>query len=369
LVARHDREIAPLLMKRWLFAESAEFLLYDFFQASGGVDENVFAYSNRSGSERALVIYNNRYRETHGTIDSSAAYADKGAGQLRQRRLREGLGLSGDDGVVLAWRDSLTGLEYLRRASEVLDRGFTLGLRAYQCHVFLDWRELRPTAEEPWDKLCDFLAGGGAPSLGEALVGMELQPVHQALHELLEPGLVRQIAPRTEEARALAPGKPAAVESERKETIERIWVHCERFVEAARAGYFLRLKREGGSAAPQEAAELEAVATAMRQRVRASMRFLAVEAQFEEPWPAAARRVLPCASPQFTATAMWGPVLAWCAMEALAQFVAGAETPRTNEIAADLFDRLRLREPLARAFESLGLEGEEAWRGAARVKV
>ncbi len=369
LVARHDREIAPLLKKRWLFAESAEFLLYDFFQASGGVDENVFAYSNRSGSERALVIYNNRYRETHGTIDSSAAYADKSAGQLRQRRLREGLGLSGDYGVVLAWRDSLTGLEYLRRAGEVLDRGFTLGLRAYQCHVFLDWRELRPTEEEPWDKLCDFLGGGGTPSLGEALVGMELQPVHRALHELLEPGLVRQIAPRAEEARALAPGRPAAPESDRKETIERIWVHCERFVEAARAGYILRLKREGGSAAPQEPAELQAVATAMRQRVRASMRFPAVEAQFEEPWPAAARRVLPCASPQFTATAMWGPVLAWCAMEALAQYVAGAEAQRATEIAVDLFDRLRLREPLARAFESLGLEGEEAWRGAARVKV
>ena len=28
-------------------------------------------------------------------------------------------------------------------------------LHAYQCHVFLDWRELRATAERPWDRLCD----------------------------------------------------------------------------------------------------------------------------------------------------------------------------------------------------------------------
>ena len=49
LVERHDREIAPLLKRRWLFAESSNFLLYDFFQASGSVDENVFAYSNRNG--------------------------------------------------------------------------------------------------------------------------------------------------------------------------------------------------------------------------------------------------------------------------------------------------------------------------------
>ena len=31
LVERHEREIAPLLKRRWLFAESGNFLLYDFF--------------------------------------------------------------------------------------------------------------------------------------------------------------------------------------------------------------------------------------------------------------------------------------------------------------------------------------------------
>ena len=38
-------------------------------------------------------------------------------------------------------------------------------------------------------------------------------------------------------------------------------------------------------------------------------------------------------------------------------------------VALDLFDRLRLREPLARAFAVLGYEGEESWRAAARIKV
>ena len=369
LVARHDREIAPLLKKRWLFAESSEFLLYDFFEGSGSVDENVFAYSNRSGGERALVVYNNRFRDTHGTIDYSAAYADKGSGQLRQRRLREGLGLSGDYGVVLGWRDLLTGLEYLRRAGEVLDRGLTLDLHAYQSHVFLDWRELRPTVEEPWDRLCDFLGGRGVPNLGEALVSLELQPVHEALRHQLEPALVRQIADLAEETRVLAPAMPTALESERKEAVERAWVQCERFVQAARKGYVSRLVREGAPAAPKEPAELDTVAASMRSCVRATMRFPAVEAQFASPWPGAARRVLPCASPKFTATAMWGPVLASCALDALADYISADGRGRRAEIAVDLFDRLRLREPLARALEALGLEGEEAWRGAARIKV
>src|SRR5208337_197381 len=93
LVERHEREIAPLLKRRSLFAESGNFLLYDFFQANGSVEENVFAYSNRNGNDRALVVYNNRYGTAHGTIDFSAAFADKSTGQLRQERLRDGLGL------------------------------------------------------------------------------------------------------------------------------------------------------------------------------------------------------------------------------------------------------------------------------------
>ena len=44
-----------------------------------------------------------------------------------------------------------------------------------------------------------------------------------------------------------------------------------------------------------------------------------------------------------------------------------AENP--ERLALDLFDRLRLREPLAQAFNALGFEGEEGWRVAGRIKV
>jgi hypothetical protein len=333
------------------------------------VNEHVYAYSNRSGSESALVVYNNHYGSTHGTVDFSAAYADKGAGQLRQRRLREGLGLSGDTSVVLAWRDSLTGLEYLRRAGDVVDRGLTLDLHAYQCHVLLDWRELRASAEQPWDRLCDWLNGHGVPNLVEALVELELQPVHDALREELEPGLVRLISDLAEAPRTLAVAKPGAMERERAEAVERAWALSERFVQIARNGYLARLAREGQPAGPEKPADLDKVGATQRNRVRAAMHFPAVETAFAAPWPSAARRVLPSASPKFTATALWGPVLGWCAVQALAEYVAADGTGRTAQFALDLFDRLRLREPLARAFEALGLEGEKAWRAAARIKV
>ena len=366
LVERHEREIAPLLKRRWLFAESTHFLLYDFFTGSGTVDENVFAYSNRNGGERALVVYNNRYGSTHGTIDFSAAYADKGSGQLRQRRLAEGLGLSGDRSFVVAWRDSLTGLEYLRRATDLLDHGLTLELHAYQSHVFLDFRELRPTAQHPWDRLSDWLNGRGVPNLEGELVNLELRPVHDALHNLLDPAFVRRFADLVEQPREVTLNATRTRETERTEFLQQAWQFGEAFLRAAQIAYAERLRVENQPALTRPPAEPASQWSAFSQCLRTAMRLPSIESLFPKPWTAAARRVLPSTSPQLTATATWGPVLAWCAIELLSSSIDSAQPDR---IALDLFDRLRLRAPLAHAFAALGFDGEEAWRVVARIKV
>jgi glycosidase len=365
LVERHEREIAPLLKRRWLFAESGNFLLYDFYHANGSVNENVFAYSNRNGGERALVVYNNRYADAHGTVDFSAAFADKGTGQLRQRRLAEGLGLSGDRGAVVAWRDSLTSLEYLRRASDLLDHGLSVNLHAYQSHVFLDWHELRPTAEQPWERVSDWLNGRGVPSLDDELVNLELQPVHNALRQLLDPGMVRLLADLAEYPRAVAAEGARKPERQRSQFLKNAWACGETFLRAAQVAYAARL-RQANQPLGSEPAEPASLEQDFSRRLRAAMRLPQVEALFPALWTAAARRMLPSSSPQFTATEMWGPVLGWCALELLAESVDPVEPERA---ALDLFDRLCLREPFAHAFAALGFEGEEAWRVAARIKV
>jgi glycosidase len=366
LVERHDREIAPLLKRRWLFAESSNFLLYDFFHSNGSVDENVFAYSNRSGNQSALVVYNNRYGTAHGTIDFSAAYADKGSGSLRQQRLREGLALNGDSAAVIAFRDSLTGLEYLRRAPDLLDRGLTLELHAYQCHVFLDWRQLRCTAQQPWDRLSDSLNGRGVPNLDDALVGLELRPVHDALRRLLDPPIVRLFAGLAEHPRAGAATKNTKLDSDRREFVDQAWSRCETFLRAAQAAYISRLPEEARPGVDNQPADPGLLASAFRERLRAALRIPSIESLFPSPWTAAARRILPSPSPQLTGTAIWGPILAWCALELLAESINIDESER---VALDLFDRLRLREPFAQSFAALGFEGEESWRVAARIKV
>jgi glycosidase len=359
LVERHERQIAPLLHHRALFAESSNFLLYDFFREDGSVDENVFAYSNRRGDQRALVLYNNRYSTTRGTIDSSAAYADKQSGQLRQRRLKQGLELRADPAMIFAYRDSLTGLEYLRRAVNLADHGLTIELHAYQCHVFLDWRELRATADSPWDRLCDQLGGHGVGNLEDAMVGLELRPAHDALRRLLDPAIVRNLAELSERV-PVGPEKQKDHEILRGQFFETASRRSREFLREAQSFYS---SRTGQSIDPIDPS---AIAEAFRKRVQAAMRIPALESLFPEPWSVAARSVLPSHSPQLMSTAIWGPVLAWCALELLAESV---DAKHPERVALDLFDRLRLREPLARAFESLGFAGEESWRVAARIKV
>jgi len=357
LVERHQHEIAPLLERRWLFAESENFLLYDFFEPDGRVNEDVFAYSNRTGSERALVIFQNRYATAEGGIHNSAAYADKAAGGLRRRQLADGLGLSGDKNAVLRYRDSLTGLEYLKQASDVYECGLQFRLNAYECHVFVDWCELKPSALEPWHRLCDALNGRGVRNLQEALLQLELEPVHEALRRTLEPALLRRMAVAAEPVHI---ANSEVLEAQERAFLDELWARCEQFLRLAQRAWSERAHK-----APAAGAGHALLAPLFRQRVRTALRLPQLEALAPTPWSKAARRMLPSESPLTAAAGLWAPVLAWCVLEELAESI-DALTP--EQLAPDLFDGLRLRQPLAEAFAAVGIEGEEAWKAAARIK-
>jgi glycosidase len=192
LIERHEKEVFPLLRSRHLFAEVKDFLLYDFFSQEGTVNEDVFAFSNRSGDSRSLVIYHNRYAETRGWIRSSAAFSVKaGTGDRRElvrRSLGEGLGLHDEPGYFTIFRDQITGLEYIRGSRSIHEKGFYAELGAYRYHVFLDFREVIDEESRPYGQLCAFLDGRGVPSIEEALKEIFLQPVHFPFRQLVNAG-------------------------------------------------------------------------------------------------------------------------------------------------------------------------------------
>ncbi len=348
LVDRHNREIAPLLHSRWLFAESENFLLYDFWKEDGTVDENVYAYSNARGGKRALVIYQNRYAETRGTIHHSTGFVDKANGGLRQRSLQDGLNLPTGHDVFLAFRDVSNGLEYLRRASDLHQGGFPIHLQAYRYHVFLDWRELRASAEYPWERLHDSLHGAGVPNLDEALDQLRLQPLHESLRAALDPALLARII---DAAEMEATGTLAVRQREWRilEAVEPFIERGNRFQKIAKQLEMERAGSDGTSEKPRSETNPNAL-------LAATLALPRYEALFPERWPKTARKVLPTDSPGTSGTAVWAPVLAWSLLRGL---------PLDGE---SMFDRLRLRHALADIFHTLGLSGEDGWRAAARVR-
>ena len=200
LVARHEREIFPLLHRRAWFAESDDFLMYDLVTDDGSVDEEVLAYSNGSGPERSLVLYHTRFASTSGRIRDLVAYARKtasGAKRLGHRSLAEGLALPHDPAAFVIYREARTGLEYLRSCREIRERGLDVSLGAYGTQVYWEFREVMDGAAGQWARLARRLAGSGVPSLDEALREMQLDPVHAPLRAIFADGLVGSVVDGT----------------------------------------------------------------------------------------------------------------------------------------------------------------------------
>jgi glycosidase len=374
LIARHMHEIAPLLKRRRIFAESANFVLYDFWTDYGTVDENVFAYSNRNGNERSIVVYNNSYGSTRGTIHISAAAMDKGSGELRQRSLADGLDIGWDESLILRYRDHTRGLEYLRRATDIHRRGLTVDLRGYQYVVLLDWQTLRSTAEQPWDRLCDSLNGAGVHNLDHALSLLRLRPLHEAMEHVLHPGALRLVAELArDKGKAATPQPPTdttlskavVVPAEDSEAISQAAAEADSSVPAE-----LRLADwiETAEAFAWRAAEILQPETAqefvakfrdrLRPEVSAALRVPGLERSFSTAWPGTVRKLLPSGEPGASACT-WGPVLAWMAIRSL----ASEQRPER------VFEQLQMRETLGAIFSTCGMEGDDVWRAAARVRV
>jgi len=160
LIRGHEWKIFPLLHHRHLFADVENFLLYNFFTANGNVDENVFAYSNRFNDEIGLIIYHNRFADTRGWIKTSAAYLDKGSGDLRQKSLAEGLSLPFEGFVI--FKDYVTHLEYIHSCAELWEKGLYVELNAYQCRAFMDFRFVESSE---WEMVNSALNGAGVQSM------------------------------------------------------------------------------------------------------------------------------------------------------------------------------------------------------------
>jgi glycosidase len=351
LVERHEREIFPLLRRRYLFAEVQHFLMYDFYTAEGTVNEDVFAYSNRAGSERALVIYHNRYAETRGWIRTSVAYAVKGSdgeSTLCQRSLGGGLGLRDDERTFTIFRDHVSGLEFIRNNRELCDRGLYAELGAYKFHVFVGFREIEDNEWQQYAQLAAYLDGRGVPDIEAAAREIFLQPVHHPFRDLVNAGALRALAEAraTEsDAQDVARVAPALEETEQR-------MHA--------------LLREIKRVA-QGTGDEHAIAAEVRRKLEVILQLPVLERYLE----AESSRPLKETADTLRAgverdPAAWGVLLGWLFTHALGRVVGEEDY---ESVSRSWIDEWLLGKILAFALEGLGLDEVGAWQGVALAKL
>ena len=210
LVARHEREIFPLMRRRHLFSGSDNFSLFDFDADGGWVDDNVFAYTNRTGDEKALIIFNNSYEQTSGRARQASAYNVGSAEEphLVQRTLGEALDLDGSPGIWYIFRDRISNLEFLRRGAELAYEGFATHLNGYEARALIDFRPVHESAGR-WAEVADMLQGGGTPDVGQAVRRLEVAPQLAAIQPWVDSEVLAALEwPLADEEKSTAKPNP-----------------------------------------------------------------------------------------------------------------------------------------------------------------
>ncbi len=195
MVRRHESDIFPIMKRRWLFSGAENFAFFDFMSDDGYVDENVFAYSNRVGGQRAIVLYNNAYNSTSGSIHTSTAINVGSADEPKPVRkgLTEALELNNAPNVYYIFREYRTKLEFIRNGKQLAEQGLHAALRGYDYQIFLDFREVYDS-DGSWGKLAYILGGAGVPDINARYREMQMEPILHPFQQCIEPDILKGIA-------------------------------------------------------------------------------------------------------------------------------------------------------------------------------
>jgi hypothetical protein len=194
LVDRHQREIFPLMKKRYLFSQVVNFWLFDFIEINGGVNENVFAYTNSIYGEKSLVLYNNKFGNASGRLfqSSQKLMTYNGTTKVNETKtIAEALNINPQDKHFYIYREHISNLEYIKSGRDIATNGLYFEIGAFKYSVFLDWREVYDTTGE-WEKLDWKLGGKGVYNIERSLKEMRFESIHSAFENLFDEHVVDQ---------------------------------------------------------------------------------------------------------------------------------------------------------------------------------
>ncbi|MBS3750754.1 MAG: hypothetical protein KGY39_04510, partial [Anaerolineales bacterium] len=179
LISRHEREIFPLLQKRRLFSGVKHFYFFDFIEENNGINDNVFAYTNRYGEENALILFHNKWGECKGTIKYSIDLGDD------KQNLGSALGLEKVPQTFVIFREHISGLSFIRTTEEYFRNGLDVELSAYDYRVYLDFRQVTDTEDNAYALVQKQLAGSGTQDFAGALQEARFKTSSELLKSML----------------------------------------------------------------------------------------------------------------------------------------------------------------------------------------
>ena len=172
LVARHRREIFPLLRQRWRFA------------GAGRASASSVAIDDAGRGRRRLRLSRTgpragQLRRRGAPLARRLPQSLPASAHVRIAGVADALGLGDDPEGYLILRDQRSGLQYLRQLRGPARHGLELSLDGYACHVFLGFEEVSDAGGR----------GLGRARLRLGLAGVE--DAHAALARLRDEPLAR----------------------------------------------------------------------------------------------------------------------------------------------------------------------------------
>ncbi len=185
LIQRHEKDIFPLAGKRYLFSEVKHFNLYDYRCSSGAINQNVFAYSNRYGREKAVVFFNNKYDSTDGGILRPVPRIREGQEQFEPVTIARELEFNQGGSYYYRAIEQISGLEYLFRGEDVHSYGIHFPLQGFEYRVFLDFEQMYDHDGSLY-RLFSEISGQGVKSVRDELKLRQLRKLHTAFEVILD---------------------------------------------------------------------------------------------------------------------------------------------------------------------------------------
>ena len=195
LIERHNREIFPLVKKRYLFSDVEHFRLYDVWN-EGSINENVFAYTNRACNQASAVFYNNVYERAAGYIKTSCAYAVKSENgtALHTEDFAHAWCLTNHGDYYCIFTEQKSGLQFIRSSRELFEKGMYIQLNGFECQVLSDVHEIQDDESGKYRLLCEHLGGRGSSDITADLRDLYFKDLYKPLREFASKDFFTAIA-------------------------------------------------------------------------------------------------------------------------------------------------------------------------------